>query len=48
MLSYTYLLRISFVDAVDEKDANVDAVVYNMFAIFCPCDLKQKYSILEI
>ncbi len=33
MLSYTDLLRISFVDAVDDDDVNVDTVVYNMFTI---------------
>ena len=33
MLSYTDLLRISFVDAVDEDDTEVDTTVYNMFTI---------------
>jgi CBS domain-containing protein len=33
MLSYTDLLRISFADAVDEDEAYVDTVVYNMFTI---------------
>lgn len=33
ILSYTDLLRISFVDAVDEEDDVVDTVVYNMFTI---------------
>jgi CBS domain-containing protein len=33
MLSYTYLLRISFADAVDEDDDFVDSIVYNMFTI---------------
>jgi len=33
MLSYTDLLRISFADAVDEKEDIVDTVVYNMFTI---------------
>jgi len=33
MLSYTDLLRISFADAVDEDEQNVDSVVYNMFTI---------------
>ncbi|MDC1505130.1 CBS domain-containing protein [Winogradskyella sp.] len=33
MLSYTDLLRISFVDAADEDDKDIDAVVYNMFTI---------------
>ena len=33
MLSYTDLLRISFADALDEEEENVDTVVYNMFSI---------------
>lgn len=33
MLSYTDLLRISFADAVDEYEQEVDTVVYNMFTI---------------
>ena len=33
MLSYTDLLRISFADAIDEDEDNVDTVVYNMFTI---------------
>lgn len=33
MLSYTDLLRISFVDAVDDEAEDVDATVYNMFTI---------------
>lgn len=33
MLSYTDLLRISFADAVDEDESDVDTVVYNMFTI---------------
>jgi len=33
MLSYTDLLRISFVDAVDEDADVVDATVYNMFTV---------------
>ncbi|WP_339874415.1 CBS domain-containing protein [Olleya marilimosa] len=33
MLSYTDLLRISFADATDEQDSDVDTVVYNMFTI---------------
>jgi CBS domain-containing protein len=33
MLSYTDLLRISFVDAVDEEDEVVDVTVYNMFTV---------------
>ncbi|MUU77887.1 CBS domain-containing protein [Winogradskyella endarachnes] len=33
MLSYTDLLRISFADAVDETETEVDSLVYNMFSI---------------
>lgn len=33
MLSYTDLLRISFADAIDEGESDVDTVVYNMFTI---------------
>ncbi|WCO00702.1 CBS domain-containing protein [Psychroserpens ponticola] len=33
MLSYTDLLRISFADAVNENETEVDTVVYNMFTI---------------
>lgn len=33
MLSYTDLLRISFVDAVDDDAENVESIVYNMFTI---------------
>jgi CBS domain-containing protein len=33
MLSYTDLLRISFADATDENEKDVDTVVYNMFTI---------------
>jgi CBS domain-containing membrane protein len=33
MLSYTDLLRISFVDAVDDDDDVVDATVYNLFTV---------------
>jgi len=33
MLSYTDLLRISFAEAVDENETDVDTVVYNMFTI---------------
>lgn len=33
MLSYTDLLRISFADATDENDYDVDSIVYNMFTI---------------
>ena len=33
ILSYTDLLRISFVDAVDDESDTVDAMVYNMFTV---------------
>jgi CBS domain-containing protein len=33
MLSYTDLLRISFVDSAFEEDDYVDSIVYNMFTI---------------
>lgn len=33
MLSYTDLLRISFVDAVDDDAETVDTLVYNLFSI---------------
>jgi CBS domain-containing protein len=33
MLSYSDLLRISFADAVDESETEVDSLVYNMFTI---------------
>ncbi|WBX73385.1 CBS domain-containing protein [Tenacibaculum pacificus] len=33
MLSYTDLLRISFADAIDDDENEVDTVVYNMFTI---------------
>jgi len=33
MLSYTDLLRISFADALNENETEVDTVVYNMFNI---------------
>ncbi|WP_298308442.1 CBS domain-containing protein [Flavobacterium sp.] len=33
MLSYTDLLRISFADAVDEDETEVDVTVYNMFSV---------------
>lgn len=33
MLSYTDLLRISFADAIDENESDVDTVVYEMFTI---------------
>jgi CBS domain-containing protein len=32
MLSYTYLLRISFADAIEDED-DVDTTVYNMFTV---------------
>ncbi|NHN26501.1 CBS domain-containing protein [Flavobacterium jejuense] len=33
MLSYTDLLRISFADAVDDDEDNIDTTVYNMFTV---------------
>jgi CBS domain-containing membrane protein len=33
MLSYTDLLRISFADAIDEDEEDVDTTVYNMFTV---------------
>lgn len=33
MLSYTDLLRISFADAIDEEENEVESLVYNMFTI---------------
>lgn len=33
MLSYTDLMRISFADAIDEHEKDVDTMVYNMFTI---------------
>ncbi|WP_425075943.1 CBS domain-containing protein [Psychroserpens sp. S379A] len=33
MLSYTDLLRISFADAINEHETEVDTIVYNMFTI---------------
>ncbi len=33
MLSYTDLMRISFADAIDEDEFEVDTMVYNMFSI---------------
>ncbi|MFD2568637.1 CBS domain-containing protein [Pseudotenacibaculum haliotis] len=33
MLSFTDLLRISYADAVDEYETDVDTMVYNMFTI---------------
>ncbi len=33
ILSYTDLMRISFADAVDENENEVDTMVYNMFSI---------------
>ena len=33
LLSYTDLLRISFADAIEETEENVDTTVYNMFSI---------------
>ena len=33
MLSYTDLLRISFADAIEDDEEEVDATVYNMFSV---------------
>jgi CBS domain-containing membrane protein len=33
MLSYTDLLRISFADAVDDDETEIDVTVYNMFSV---------------
>lgn len=33
MLSYTDLLRISFADALEDDEVNVDTTVYNMFTV---------------
>lgn len=33
ILSYTDLLRISFVDAIDDEDEVIDATVYNLFTV---------------
>jgi CBS domain-containing membrane protein len=33
MLSYTDLLRISFADAVDDDEKEIDVTVYNMFSV---------------
>lgn len=33
MLSYTDLLRISFADAINDDETEVDTIVYNMFTI---------------
>ena len=33
MLSYTDLLRISFADAIDDDEDEVDTTVYNMFTV---------------
>ncbi len=33
ILSYTDLLKISFVDAIDDNDEVIDATVYNMFTV---------------
>ena len=33
MLSYTDLLRISFADAVDDDEEDVDTTVYNLFTV---------------
>jgi CBS domain-containing protein len=33
MLSYTDLLKISFADAVDDDEMDIDVTVYNMFSV---------------
>ncbi len=33
MLSYTDLLRISFADAIDDDEMEIDVTVYNMFSV---------------
>lgn len=33
MLSYTDLLRVSYADAIDDDDTDVETIVFNMFAI---------------
>ena len=33
MLSYTDLLRISFADAIDDEEQEIDVMVYNMFTV---------------
>jgi CBS domain-containing protein len=33
MLSYTDLLRVSYADAIDEEESDVETVVFNMFTI---------------
>lgn len=33
MLSYTDLLRISFADAMDDDEEDIDTTVYNMFSV---------------
>lgn len=33
MLSYTDLMRISFVDAISENEKEIDSMVYNMFSL---------------
>jgi CBS domain-containing protein len=33
MLSYTDLLRVSYADAVDDSESDVETVVFNMFTI---------------
>ena len=33
MLSYTDLLRISFADALDDDESEIDITVYNMFTV---------------
>ena len=33
MLSYNDLMRISFADAIDEREESIDSLVYNMFTV---------------
>jgi CBS domain-containing protein len=33
MLSYTDLLRISFADAIEDDEENIDTTVYNLFSV---------------
>ena len=47
MLSYTDLLRISFVDAVDDDADVVDVTVYNMFTVEQVMTKKLVYVNLE-
>ena len=47
MLSYTDLLRISFVDAVDDEAEDVDTTVYNMFTIDPETTIRETAEILS-